>query len=151
MADFMATCASNDPKLKDHEAVEQIISRFYFDPNFNVGLNFDDKTGEPYLFIYGYRWPEAWKVPAGIAPDDFDPYTEDVYEEGNDGFIAFLRVIAPHLAEPLTVQAVGNIRCQFPLSACEWHVQPNATNVQVNEFRHGSEPIALANPLSEAS
>src|SRR5262249_55584291 len=100
MADFMATCASNDPKLNDHEAVELIISHFYFDPNFNVGINFDDKTGEPYLFIYGYRWPEAWKVPAGIAPDDFDPYTEDLYEEGADGFIQFLRELAPHLAEP---------------------------------------------------
>ena len=152
MADFMATCASNHPKLKDHAAIEQIISRYFFDPDFNVGVCFDENTGKPYLFLYAYQWPEAWKMPAGISPEDFDPYTQDQYEDGAQEFIGFLLEIAPYLLEPLIVQAVGNVRCHFPLSACEWYAAPDATEVQLNEFRHGhSESISLPNSLSEAS
>jgi hypothetical protein len=117
--------------------------------NAPVGMNFA-------IAGYGYSSGSVAFDPAvpltDLAPEDFDPYNEDLYQEGADGFVQFLREIAPHLADPLTVHAVGNIRCQFPLSACEWYVQPNATDVQVNEFRQG-EPVTISLPdqLSEAS
>jgi hypothetical protein len=137
MSDFMAVTACYDPKIKDHQALEQIISRYFLDPDFNLGVGFSEESGEPYLFIYGYCWPEAWKMPAGIAPEDFDPYTSDLYEEGADGFVELLKDLAPYLIETLTVQAIGST-CFFPLSACEWHIQPNGKEVQIHEFRNSN-------------
>jgi hypothetical protein len=135
MADFMAVTASNSARIKDHAAVEKIISRYYVDPDLNLGVGFDHETGEPYLFIYGYQWPEAWKLAEGMTHENFDPYTEENYEIGADGFIELLKELAPHLIEPLIVQAVGSTRCFFPLSACEWHIKPGGKRVRLTEFR----------------
>jgi hypothetical protein len=136
MADFMAVTASNHPRLKDHAAVEQIVDRYFFDPDLSVGVSFDHDTGEPYLFLYGYVWAEAWKLPEGVGAETFDPYTDDLYENGAPDFIQLLQEIAQHLAEPLTVQAVGSTKCRFPLSACEWHIEPGGAQVEFTEFRH---------------
>ena len=124
-------------------AVETIIARYWLDQEFNVGVGFNRDTGQPYLFCFGYVWPEAWKVPEGVSPADFYPFEDEVYEDGADGFTQLLQELAPHLAEPLTVQAVGSIKCQFPLSATEWHIEPNGTDVEINEFQHSDpEPVA---------
>lgn len=140
MADFIPITASNDPKLNDHEAVERIIADYFVDPEFNVGVCFDRDTGVPYLFMYGYVWPEAWKLGEGVPRDEFDPYGNDLYEDGADGFEQLLTDIAPYLAEALTVQAVGAERCRFPLAASEWHIDVGGTEVEVIcGFRH-SEP-----------
>lgn len=144
LADFIPTTASNDPKINDHEAVERIIAAYYFDPDFNVGVGFDPETGLPYLFMYGYVWPEAWKLAQGVSRQKFDPYGNDLYEEGDDGFEQFLKDIAPYLAEPLTVQAIGAERCRFPLAASEWHVAVGDTEVETTGFRHSyPEPIVV--------
>jgi len=140
MADFMPITACNGPRLKDHEKVEEIIRTYYLDPELSVGVSFDHDTGEPSLFLYGFTWPEAWKVPEGTKHEDFDPYTEEQYEDGADGFIGLLKEIAPYLKEPLTVHAVGSTKCFFPLSACEWHIKPQGKKVQITEFRHSSTP-----------
>lgn len=141
MSDFMPVTASNHPVLKDHEAVEAIIARYWLDQEFSVGVGFDRQTGQPYLFCFGYVWPEAWKVPDGVSPADFYPFEDEVYEDGADGFNQLLQELAPYLVEPLTVQAVGSIKCQFPLSATEWDIEPNGTDVKINEFRHSdTEP-----------
>jgi hypothetical protein len=137
MADFTAVCASNGPALKDFPAVEQIVGSYFLDPEFNVGVGFDEDSGEPHLFVYGYVWPEAWKLPEGVTREDFDPYGSEVYEEGAGGFEQLLQEIAPNLVEPLTVQAVANTKCRFPLSACEWTIQPGGTTVEVHEFTSG--------------
>jgi hypothetical protein len=136
MAEFIAVTASNGPKVKDHEAVERVIAGFFFDPELKIGVAFDPDDGSPSLFIYGYRWPEAWEVPIGIPRDEFDPYSDDTYEEGADGFIALLQELALYLEEPLIVQAIGNEKCRYPLSACEWRVAPGGTEVVVSEFGH---------------
>lgn len=136
MAEFLATTASNGPKVKDVEAVEQIIERYYFDPDFSVGTSYDHDTGNPSLFVYGYVWPEAWKLPVGVNREEFNPYEAELYEEGADGFVDFLKEIAPHLHEPLTVQAIGATKCRFPLSGCEWHIDPDSAEVEINDFRH---------------
>jgi len=136
MADFMAVTACNGPKIKDlcNEAVEETIARFFFDPELKIGTAFDPDTGAPFLFLYGQVWPEAWEVPIGIPREEFDPYTTEDYEDGADGFIELLRQIALFLEEPLTVQAIGNTRCHYPLSACEWQIEPAGTEVAVSQF-----------------
>src|SRR5262245_10034664 len=108
MADFMPVTACNDPKITDHIAVEQIIRSYYFDPYLNLGVGFDRENGDPYLFLCGDVWPESWRLPEGVDPALFDPFATDLYEEGADGFVAFLKEIAPCLAEPLTVHAIGS-------------------------------------------
>lgn len=144
MSDFIATTASNNPKINDHEAVDQIIARYFVDPELHVGVSFDHNTGEPYLYVFGYSWPEAWPVPSGTEASDFDPYTQELYEDGADGFIDLLNEIAPHLSEPLTVQAIGSTKCLFPLAGCEWHIERGGTEVEVNEFQHGHLSNAVA-------
>jgi hypothetical protein len=136
MPDFVAVTACNQPKLKDHLAVERVLASYYLDPDMNVGMGFDQETGVPYLFLYGYTWPEAWKLPPGVKPEEFCPYEAELYEDGADGFVELLKELATFLAEPLTVQGVGFTKCCFPLSACEWHVEPNGTEVQLSEFGH---------------
>ena len=143
MADFMAVTACSHPKLKAHKRIETILDRFYVDPDLSIGVGFDEVTGAPQLFLYGYCWPKAWRIPRGVARADFDPYDSDEYGEGADGFVQLLKEIAPCLEEPLTVQAVGSTKCWFPLSACEWHITPGSTQVEMNEFRHSfREPAA---------
>jgi hypothetical protein len=148
MAEFMATTASNNARISNHAEVETIISGYFIDPDFHVGVGFDEQTGQPYVFLYGYVWPEAWKLPDGVACDEFDPYTGELYEEGGDGFRQLLQDMAGHLEEPLTVHAVGNTRYWFPLAACEWHVQPGSTDVDINEFQHDEAELIASRTRS---
>jgi len=91
---------------------------------------------QPCLVIYGYDWPRTWRIPEGIDPTNFEPdYDQD------DGLEEFFKEVAPYLAEPLTIQAVGSEKCRFPLSACEWHILPGAGNVEINSFHHFDEEV----------
>jgi hypothetical protein len=143
MADFLPTTACNSARIKDHQTVDRIIAGYYFNDHLNVGTSFDAENGMPHLFIYGYCWPDAWKLPEGQSPEDFDPYSSDAWDDSDDGFTKFLQEIAPYLLEPLTVQAVGAEKCRFPLAACEWHVRPGAKRLKIGGFRHcDPEPVA---------
>lgn len=151
MADFIAVTASSGPRLKDAAAVQPIIDGYSVDPDLHLGVEADPATGEAHLFLYGYVWPEAWPVPAGVVPEDFNPYDDEHYEAGAEGFTQLLRALVPHLKEPLTVHAVGFIRCRFPLAACEWHVEPGIPEVAINEFQHGPpETVVVVIPPAEA-
>lgn len=134
MSDFLAVTTCNHPTVKDPEAVDRIIKSYFFDPELRIGTAFDEENGRPYLFLYGYVWPETWKMPEGQANDDFDPYSSDEYEEGADGFESLLQELAAHLEEHLTVQAIGSEKCRYPLSASEWRIEPQSTEVIVSEF-----------------
>jgi hypothetical protein len=145
MSEFTVVVCSNRPKLNDGAAAQKIIARFSVDRELNFGVRVQRDTGQPYLTLCGYEWPEAWPLPPGTDAADFDPYQdESVYAAGADGFKELLRQLAPFLAEPLTVQAIGNTGMLFPLSACEWRVEPGETDVHVTEFRYGprAEPAA---------
>lgn len=137
MADFMPTTASNGPKVKDHARLEQILIRFYVDPDFKIGVGFDYDDGQPQLFMYGCCWPEAWKLPDEVPRDEFDPCMDNTYERGAEEFVALLKEIAPQLQEPLIVHAVGVEKCRFPLAACEWRIDPEGDTVWINGFQHG--------------
>jgi len=145
MATFIATTASSGPRLKDATAAKKVLERYYWDGDVQALIETDGPTGQPTLPLYGYDWPGAWKVPDGISPAEFVP---DYDLDPGDGFEGFLRDIAPHLAESLTVQAIGFEKCRFPLSACEWHIQPDGTTIAISGFQHNHDeavPLITAN------
>jgi hypothetical protein len=142
MATFIATTASNGARLKDAEAARRVVDRYCWDGDVEVAIQTDRSA---YLVVYGYDWPGCWKVPEGTEPDAFEPdFDQDTY----DGFEAFLLDIAPHLAEPLTIQAVGTEKCRFPLSACAWHVRPGATEIEITGFQHSDSESSAATAAS---
>jgi hypothetical protein len=141
MATFLATTASNGPRLSDPEAAGHVLARYRWDGDTKAAIERDGADGPPCLALHGDDWPGAWKLPDGMTPERFEPdYDVDSY----DGFEQFLRDIARCLAEPLTVQAVGFEGCRFPLAACEWHVRPGGTEVEVTGFRHSRDEPASA-------
>ena len=131
MATFVATTASNGARLKDPEAVREILDRYFWDGDVTASIQTTD--GEESLVIYGYDRPGAWKIPDGVNQDEFEP---DYDLDPCDGLEDFLKEVAPYLAEPLTVHAAGAEKCRFPLSACEWHIRPGETTIEVNGFNH---------------
>lgn len=136
MANFIATTASNGARLKNAEAAEQVLSRYCWDGDVQAVVETNLQDGKPYLVIFGYDWPGAWKIPDSVSPEDFEP---DYDVDPGDGFAEFLREIASCLDEPLTVQAVGSEKCRFPLAACEWHIKPDTTEIEVCWFRHSAD------------
>ena len=139
MATFIAATASNSPKLRDAVAAQRVLDRYHFDGDIEASVHADEPSGDRRLFFYGYDWPGAWRIPEGVKRDEFEPD----YDVGSyAGFELFLKEMAPHLAEPFTIQAIGFERCRFPLSACEWHIGPDSTVIEINDFKHGDlEPV----------
>lgn len=140
MATFLATTASNGPRLRNQEAARQVLERYYWDGDVQALIETDRSDGQAYLALYGYDWPGTWKIPHDV---DREAFATDYDDDPDDGFAQFLLDIAPCLAEPLTVQAVGSEKCRFPLSACEWHIQPDGTEVEVQGFHHSCDEPAL--------
>ena len=133
MATFIATTSSNGPIMKDADAARKILERYFFDGDLEARIDTTQPDGQPYLSICGYEWPGAFKIPEGVNMDDFEPDYED---DPSDVFEDLLKELAPFLDEPLTIQAIGAEKARFPLSACEWHVQPGDTKIEVLGFRH---------------
>jgi hypothetical protein len=147
MSEFTVVVTSNSPKLKDRGAVDKVIARFAVDRELNFGTRVHRDSSQPYLVFWGFEWPEAWPLPAGTAAADFDPYQdENVYAQGADGFKELLRQLAPFLENPLIIQAIGNTGSLFPLSACEWRIEPGASRVEITEFRYGRQHAAFPKP-----
>ena len=133
MATFVATTSSNGAGVTDPDAVQKILERYHFDGDLEARIETSRSDGNPYLSIWGYDWPGAFKVPDGVPPDDFEPdYDVDSLEVFED----FLKEVAPFLAEPLTIQAIGAEKCRFPLCAREWHIRPRAVDIEQTSFQH---------------
>jgi len=136
LADLICTTASNSPKVKDCVAIQRVLERYHPEQDLHVGLGSDEETGAVHFHIWGHTWPKAWRIPDGVDRIDFDPYeTDDIYDASPEDFERLLVDVAQHLAEPLTVQAVGFERFRFPLLACEWHIAPGGSVVQTDGFR----------------
>lgn len=133
MATFIATTTSNNPRLKNPKAAQKILDRYIWDGDLQALIVKDQLDRKSRLALYGYDWPGAWRIPDDVNNEDFEP---DYNIDSFDGFEHFLHEIAPFLAEPLTVQAVGFEKCRFPLAAAEWHIKPNSTKITANGFRH---------------
>jgi hypothetical protein len=140
MADFIFATACSDCRVRDAAAVNRIIDCYVLEPDLTVAVRDDPATGAQELIIYGYAWPAAWRIPEGVAPDAFDPSENDaIYETGADGFVQLLKELGPFLEDSFTVQATGSLKCRFPLSACEWHLERGSGEVQVSGFRHSHD------------
>lgn len=140
MATFIATTACNGPRVTDAEAVKKIMDRYSWDGDTTAGIIADPDDGQPRLTIAGYDWPAAWKVPDGV---DRTMYELDYDTDPNVGFEQFLKQVAPFLAEPLTVQAIGFENCRFPLAACKWHVLPGGGAIEIWGFQHSFHEDAV--------
>lgn len=125
---FWSTC--NKPRLRDPTAVKAIIARHWFDFDFDVCVE-RAPDGHQLLKMEGDGWPGAWQIPAGASPDDFQL---DFEQDELENFEPMLLAIAPFLAEPLIVQAVGTVKGAYPLNACQWRVEPCATQIEKVEF-----------------
>src|SRR5262249_50188469 len=111
MATFVATTASNNPRLNNAEGAQKILDRYFWDSDVEAVSRSDAADKPPYLAVYGGDWPAAWKIPDGVSREAFEPNFD---EDSGDGFEQFLLDIATYLAEPLTIQAVGTEKCRFP-------------------------------------
>src|SRR5437870_241238 len=98
MATFIATTASNAPRLKDPAAALKVIGGFCFEGDVAVGVEADPESGQKRLILYGEDWPGAFKIPTDKEATDFEP---DYNEEPADGWEQFLKAISPYLQEPL--------------------------------------------------
>ena len=143
MATFVATTASSGARLSDAQTAQRVLDRFFWDGDVRAVIRQDEQDGLARLYVYGYDWPGVWKLPDGIRWEDFEP---DYDVDTVDAFEDFLFAMAPFLAEPLTVQAVGVENCRFPISACEWHVLPGADSIDVTGFRHSHPEESSATP-----
>lgn len=131
MADLIATTVSNVARLKDPEAVKKILGCYLWEGDVEVIIR-TENDGEAFLVICGYDWPIAWKILGDLERDDFEPDCDS-----DDDFEDFLKEVSLHLAEPLTVQSIGGET--FPLMACEWHVRPGETSIEVNGFQYSDQ------------
>jgi hypothetical protein len=134
MKDFVFITACSQPRLRDPTRALDIIARYWFDWDLAVGIE-SEASGQQRLTIEGEGWPGAWKIPEHI-PDEFEP---DFARDGSLDFETLLEDLAPCLAEPLIVQAIGSRGGRFPLLAAEWRIEPVS---QILERRALSAPDA---------
>jgi hypothetical protein len=139
---FATTC--NRPRLRDPTHVQEAIGRYWFDWALAVGLG-RDESGVYRLTIDGEGWPGAWRVPAHLRYEDFEP---DLSRDALPDFEAFLRDIARALAEDLIIQSIGNPDGQFPLAAQEWRIRPGARAIERRSFTR-SRPYVLPEVFAE--
>ena len=142
MATFIAVTSSNEARLRRPNVAREILAGYFFDGE--VEALIQDADGEATLAVCGYEWPGAWKLAEGSDEPDWE-------EDSGDGFEQFLLEIAPYLAEPLVVQAVGAEACRFPLVACEWIVRPGARRIETNGFSGAVENERHAAPRESAA
>ncbi len=104
MGTFFGVTASSGAKIKKdkEEEVQKLLDKY----DFSRGLECQINNGS--IEIWGYEWPYLYLKPKN---DEDDP--------DDDVFVKFLEELAPLLAETLVIQAVGNEKCVFPLSAAE--------------------------------
>jgi len=144
MTDFWFATACNWPRIHDPAAVQQILDQYRFDWDLLVEIATDDE-GRSRLRIEGDGWPGAWVKSPDYSPDDEPDFPTDGVKE----FESLLSRIAPHLAEPLIVQAIGFNQGRFPLSACEWQVHPGWQTIAKTEFSQvGNASQAVDAPLT---
>src|SRR5262245_34369544 len=108
----------NRARLRDQGSAREILGGYLWPGEVQATILTDPATGHAYLTISGFDWPEACRIPDDVSREEFEP------SDDADDFEQFLRELAPCLAEPLTVQAVGSEKLLLPLTACEWYVRP---------------------------
>ena len=101
--DFVFVILSNRPRLNDSKAVLDLIGRYHFSWEVEVGVDSDPSTSAHRLTISGDGWPGAWKVPDGMEAE-----CELKHQgEGREGFEQFLKEVAPLILGGDPVQEDG--------------------------------------------
>jgi hypothetical protein len=123
-------------------------------------------TGEPWDYgpaeVNNYDWPHAtkWELIEDVADELYEDFLR---QHGDTGFVELLLELSPYLKAQLIIQATYQnpngktiMRELLPNSinpepyefvrqnsiyAKEWYVAPNATEVEVNAFRHYQSPL----------
>lgn len=134
MTTYLAVTSSNEARVCKAHRVRALIDRYFWDNDVQAILR-DDDDGQSFLSIAGDDWPVVWRMPNDIDPADFVP---DWDQDSDEEFDRFLRELAPFLAEPLTIQAIGAETSRYPLAASEWRLKPGSTRVRITSFRRQS-------------
>ena len=148
MTNFVAVTTSNRPRLRDPTAVRAVLDRYALDFDVGAWIETDEASGEEHLMICGQGWPRAPRLTEDMHPMDFPPSD---WDDDPADFEQLLQELAPHLAEPLTIQAVAHDDCCFPLLAREWHIEPGNADVRVNGFQYGHENGSSAERTTPAT
>jgi hypothetical protein len=128
--------------------VRALLDQYSLAEDVRAWIESDEDTGQQYLTICGDGWPRACRIVDGTYPAE--AAFEDAEDEGA-GFEQLLEELATHLAEPLTVQAVGHDECCFPFAAQEWHVGPGSAEVEISGFHHSWSDEVTEDQLASAS
>jgi hypothetical protein len=142
MPHFMFATACNKPRLRDPTKARDIIGRYRFDWDLSVEIE-TDTNGEHRLTIHGEGWPGAWRIPPECKPDEFEPNFAGISD-----FEGLLEELAPCLADPLIVQAIGTVTGLFPLLANEWSISPGSRLIQRRDFSANDQGTAKSLQLS---
>ena len=148
MTNFVAVTTSNRPRLRDPTAVRAVLDCYALDFDVGAWIETDEGSDREYLIICGEGWPRAPRLSEGVQ--SMDVPTSDWDDDPAD-FEQLLKELAPHLAEPLTIQAVTHDDCCFPLLAREWHIEPGNADVRVNGFQYGHENGSSAERTTPAT
>lgn len=105
-----------------------MVDRFTWDEDIKAEIG-THSDGYVHLAVHGHGWPICWKIPEGNDPDDV------VRDYGINNLKEFLTEIAPFLAEPLTIQAIGAEKCRFRLSVAGWHIESGSREIEQTSFK----------------
>jgi hypothetical protein len=125
-----AFVVSRPAKVSDPKAVRDVLERY--DLTFGVA-ELEESYGDWVLRLEGGTWPEALKRGKGWSKKYHD-LEAAIHRYGAQHFKEFLLKLAPYLLTPLTIRAVQGWDGVGDLDAREWHVEPGATEVEVNGF-----------------
>ena len=127
-------------KVTDPQKVEKILDSYY-EQGVEIELS-EEADGWTLAMTFrgddfdGYLWPQAlhWeRLPSKEQypdEDEFDSELDKRYdEEGEKGFLALLRELAPHLETPLVILAADWDYNRG--SAQVWSVQPGGREVEM--------------------
>lgn len=165
MSTYQTQVYCNECNVKDSAAVLRVVLVAYQSSLFFNVASDRGGTGESVLFLepgenrwpqavetnwfekeYQKEIPEAWFNGGDLTDDESVKYDDALYEaygtRGDEGFVQMLLALVPYLSGPLTVQAIVYDAARGgPVDACEWHVTPGATTVEINRFRHSPDYV----------
>lgn len=148
MRGFGAVTTSNRPRLREPSAARAVLDQYPLEEDVRAWIENDEATGKQYLTICGDGWPRPCRMVEGVKSSQ--GVCGEADEVGAD-FEQLLNELAPYLADPLTVQAVGHDECCFPFTAREWHICPGSVEVEINGFQHSWDEDTLSQDHVAAS
>ena len=131
---------SNKPRINNTAVVRRMLKRRHL--TVKVKLVPMTKQDTAILDIHSDkvwpRWPSALEVKEVVDEDDFRQTVQNMHdqfqERGESVFAGFLLELAPHLMDPLIVQASKWDSVTGFVGVKEWHVSKDDKEVQTKEM-----------------